>query len=93
MSRDANRAVSAAQHAVEQVEAVGYAWRLIDPASGPDPVDLDKLLELAKRARDTGRYKEAIRIGRRIVDAARLGIKQARAQQNAAPYYPAPQLE
>jgi len=77
-----------AEQALRHVTATGHVWRLVDPATGPKSADLDTLLDGARAAHRARDYDDAIRIAKRVIDAARLGIRQARGQQNAAPYYP-----
>ena len=79
-----------AEQALQHVTATGHVWRLVDPATGPGSANLDTLLEAARAAHRARDYDDAIRIAKRVIDAARLGIRQARGQRNAAPYYPEP---
>jgi hypothetical protein len=77
-----------AEQALQHVTATGHVWRLVDSATGPKSADLDTLLDGARAAHRARDYDDAIRIAKRVIDAARLGIHQARGQRNAAPYYP-----
>ncbi len=77
-----------AEQALEHVTATDHVWRLVDPATGSKSADLDTLLDAARAAHRARDYDNAIRIAKRVIDAARLGIRQARGQRNAAPYYP-----
>ncbi|MDH3379678.1 MAG: hypothetical protein OEQ39_22360 [Gammaproteobacteria bacterium] len=79
-----------AEQAIQHATATGHVWRLVDAATGTKSVDLDTLLDAARAAHRERDYDDAIRIAERVIDAARLGIRQARAQRNAAPYYPDP---
>lgn len=84
---EAREAITQAQKALMAVKKAGYEWRLIDEVSGSHSVSLSRLLAIAKRRMASRDFPEAIRIARRVKQAAYLGIKQAMENESATPIY------
>jgi hypothetical protein len=84
----ARAAIAEAEKALADVKMAGHEWRLIDKATGPDSETLTKLLDKAKELGGKGENDEAIRVARRVKDAAALGLQQAADSVNAKPFYP-----
>jgi hypothetical protein len=81
-------ALEQAETALTEVKKIGHEWRLIDRATGPDSETLTSLLGVAKELAGKGENNEAIRIAKRVQEAANLGLQQAADNANAGPVYP-----
>ena len=81
-------AIAMAEQELAAVKQAKYEWQLIDKATGSASVPLTKLLEAAKKARAEGQEDEALRIAKRVLEAAKLGQQQAQEQSSAKPQYP-----
>lgn len=84
----AKAALDEAERALTEVKRAGHEWRLIDPATGPDSETLTVLLDLAARLAARGEDGEAMRLAKRVQEAALLGLQQAADNANAGPRYP-----
>lgn len=83
-----DQALAEAQKELKAVQAVGHEWQLVDKATGSGSAPLSKLLEAAKKAKENGDNAEAMRIAKRVAEAAKLGQQQAAEQSKVAPHYP-----
>ncbi len=84
----ADAAIAEAEKALAAAKKADGEWQLIDKATGSRSVSLSELLEAAQKARDAGDTDEAIRIAKRVTNAANLGVEQSKQQMGAKPYYP-----
>jgi len=62
-------------------------WYVVDGSSGTGSVGIDKLLRKAKKMLKNGDRDEARRIANLVSWAAQAGIAQAKAQEDARPFY------
>ncbi len=83
-----DKAIAEAEKELATTKKMGHEWQLIDKATGRNSQPLSKLLEAAKKARDSGDSAEAMRIADRVAETARLGQRQAKEQANAGPHFP-----
>ncbi len=84
----ADDAIAEAEKELAVVKKLGHEWQLIDKATGRNSQPLSKLLEAAKKARESGDSAEAMRIAKRVAETSRLARQQAEEQANAGPHYP-----
>lgn len=84
----AKQSIEQAEQSLADAKAAGSVWQLIDKATGSSSESLDKLLGAAKAKQDAGEFDEAIRIAKRVADAAMLGVEQAQSQKGKVkPFY------
>tara|TARA_Y100000588_G_C14036670_1_gene831030 strand:+ start:398 stop:733 length:336 start_codon:yes stop_codon:yes gene_type:complete len=79
--------ITQAEQDLKSAAQFGAVWRLVDKATGPGAIGIDKLLKLAKKKLDEGQDNEAKRLATRVSWAAQLGINQANEQKQAKPFY------
>lgn len=81
-------ALASAETEYKKAKAIGHVFRLIDPATGKKSKNLGRLLEAGQDAAAEGKINEALRIAKKVEDAAKAGQDQAARAADAKPHYP-----
>ncbi len=83
---DVANLLAEAEKELKAAQAVGHEWKLI-PSGGGSSKPLSKLLAAAKKAHEAGDNDKAMKIAKRVLEAAKLGQQQAAEQENISPHY------
>ncbi len=76
-----------AEEKLAMAQSANAEWRIIDKATGGAAVDLSKILDTARKQAEAGETDEAMRLAKRVIQYAELGLEQAKAQAGAGPRY------
>ena len=83
----AEEAIAKAESDLAAAVSAQAVWYVVDKISGTNAVGIDRLLRKAKKKLKNGDPGEAKRIANLVSWAAHAGIDQARAQEDAIPFY------
>ena len=83
----AEEAIAKAESDLAAAVSAQAVWYVVDKISGTNAVGIDRLLRKAKKKLKNGDSGEAKRIANLVSWAAHAGIAQARAQEDAIPFY------
>ena len=83
----AAEAIAKAETDLAAAVSAQAVWFVVDRSSGTGSVGIDKLLRKAKKLLKNGDRDEARRIANLVSWAAQAGIAQAKAQEDARPFY------
>ena len=83
-----NPAIVEAENDLAAAIALQAEWMVRLSPDEAETRSLSEILQQAKRAEENGDSETATSLARQVSRFARLGIDQARRQQNAAPFYP-----